>query len=130
MLVMHLVTFVFCISMLVMHLVTFVFCISMLVMHLVTFVFCISMLVMHLVTFVFCISMLVMHLVTLWCVFRGSLSPDSRMMCVSLFLHLAMYLLFYCQPFFATHAALSPFLIGRTFVREHSWEYWANILVK
>ena len=50
-------------------------------------------------------------------------------MCVSLFLHLAMYLLFYCQPFFATHAALSPFLIGRTFVREHCWEYWANILV-
>ena len=50
-------------------------------------------------------------------------------MCVSLFLHLAMYLLFYCQPFFATHAALRPFLIGRTFVREHCWEYWANILV-
>ena len=50
-------------------------------------------------------------------------------MCVSLFLHFAMYWLFYCQPFFATHAALSPFLIGRTFVREHCWEYWANILV-
>ena len=24
--------------------------------------------------------------------------------------------------------ALSPFLIGRTFVREHSWEYSANIV--
>ena len=50
--------------------------------------------------------MLIMDWVTRWCVFHDSLTPDSRIMCVSLFLHLTIHLLFYCQPFLAAHAAL------------------------
>ena len=34
----------------------------------------------------------------------------------------------WCEPVWPSGKALSPFLTGRTFVRETSWEYSANLV--